>query len=152
MTAIQTARRLRHPVELHASIKRSCGVTSSEIVSDFSLDGCCVSGFFRVGEQVEISIRSIGLFRAEVCWTRLGKAGARFVDRNRDRPSPAPLGTCERGVAMIEYALLAAGIAVALVIALGGLGGSVSGRWGDVNDAVAGPSVNTGDVGGNGAD
>ena len=98
MTANQTARQLRHPVEWSASIKRSCGETAS----------------------------------------------ARFLYFKRDRPSPAQLGKCERGVAMVEYAILAAGIAVALVVALGGLGASVSGKWGDVNQAVAGPTFNAG--------
>lgn len=98
MTANQTARPLRHPAELSASIKLSRGETAS----------------------------------------------ARFLHLKRGRPSPAQIGNCERGVAMVEYAILAGGIAVALVVALGGLGASVSGKWGDVNQAVAGPTFNAG--------
>ena len=74
-------RRLRHAVNLDASVTRSNGTVLSCTVSDFSLDGCCLSGFFKIGEQVEVRIRAIGVLPAEIRWAVLGRAGARFLAR-----------------------------------------------------------------------
>lgn len=75
-------RRTRHPVQLEASVTRSSGSVMSCTLSDFSLDGCCLSGFFTVGERVEISVRPIGVLPAEIRWAEMGRAGARFLGRS----------------------------------------------------------------------
>jgi Flp pilus assembly pilin Flp len=46
------------------------------------------------------------------------------------------------GVATIEYAILAAGIAITLVAALTQLGRGVEGNWNEVDAAVQGPTYN----------
>ncbi len=72
-------RRVRHAVQLEASVTRSNGAVVVCTVSDFSLDGCCLSGFFKVGERVEVKIRPIGQLPAEIRWAAMGRAGARFL-------------------------------------------------------------------------
>lgn len=80
-------RRVRHAVELDASVTRSSGAIVSCKLSDFSLDGCCLSGFFTIGERVEVAVRSIGSLPAEIRWAAMGRAGARFLPRS---PRPGP--------------------------------------------------------------
>ena len=46
------------------------------------------------------------------------------------------LGCDERGVAVIEYALLCAFIALAVVVSLAGLGGGVNQTWSNVDHQV----------------
>ena len=72
-------RRVRHAVQLTASVTRSSGAVVSCKLSDYSLDGCCLSGFFTVGERVEIAVRPIGVLPAEIRWAAMGRAGARFL-------------------------------------------------------------------------
>lgn len=72
-------RRVRHAVQLKASVTRNSGAVVSCTLSDFSLDGCCLSGIFTVGEQVEIAVRPIGVLPAEIRWAAKGRAGARFL-------------------------------------------------------------------------
>ena len=72
-------RRVRHAVQLKAIVTRSNGTVVESTVTDFSLEGCCLSGFFKVGEQVEVKVRPIGLQRAEIRWVAMGRAGARFL-------------------------------------------------------------------------
>ena len=48
----------------------------------------------------------------------------------------AALGKDDRGVAMIEYAVLCAAIALVILVALTRLGGNVGANWNDVNDEV----------------
>jgi len=75
-------RRVRHAVQLKASVTRSSGAVVLCKLSDFSLDGCCLSGFFNIGERVEVSVRQIGVLPAEIRWTGMGRAGARFLSRS----------------------------------------------------------------------
>ena len=72
-------RRVRHAVQLKASVTRSSGAVVSCTLSDYSLDGCCLAGIFTVGERVEIAVRPIGVLPAEIRWAEMGRAGARFL-------------------------------------------------------------------------
>ena len=120
-------RRQRHPVRLDASVTRSGGFVLKTIVTDFSLEGCCLLGYFQPREIIEIAIRTIGRFQAQVQWVKQGRAGARFLSR-REPHIPGRAATFRRlladsrGVAAIEYALLAALIAMSLVAVLSTLG------------------------------
>ena len=143
MTVSESVRPLRHPVQLDASVRRDGEAATPCKVSDFSLDGCGISGFFRVGEQLEITIRTIGTFRAEVRWTRLSKAGARFVRRRTTGAADGLLAN-DKGTSAIEYAVLAAGIAVALVAALTGMGHNLGATWNGVDVAVEGTTFKQG--------
>lgn len=134
-------RRLRHPVRLDASVTRSGGFVLKTIVTDLSLEGCCVLGYFQPSEIVEIVIRTIGPLQAQMQWVKQGRAGARFLSRRKPRtPGHAP--TCQslladsRGVAAIEYAFLAALIAVALAGAFSALGAKVGEHFTDLATAV----------------
>ena len=130
----------RHAVALQASIKRASGRTCPCVVRDLSLDGCCVTGFFHIDEQIEIRIQPIGIFRAQVRWAFMGRAGVKFF---RNKPSAVPSRSLvgdTAGVAAIEYALLLALIALAIVVSLRNAGEGVRNNWNEVNSAVTGAS------------
>ena len=144
MTLTRPSRRTRHPVQLDATVRHDQGRATPCKVSDFSLDGCCIAGFFRVGEEVEVSIRTLGTFRGQVRWAHLGKAGARFLRKpSAGGPGRDRLLDNQNGVAAVEYAILAAGIAMTLVLALTQLGRGVEESWSEVNTAVQGTAYNT---------
>ena len=134
-------RRLRHAVRLDASVTRSGGFELKTIVTDLSLEGCCLLGYFQPSEIIEIAIRTIGRLQAQVQWVKQGRAGARFLSR-RDSNTANRSATCQRlaadvrGVAAIEYAFLAALIAVALVGAFSTLGAKVLEHFTDLAEAV----------------
>lgn len=69
----------RHPVALDASVIRSDGSELATVVRDLSVEGCCLSGEYRIGEYVEIRIEPIGTFQAQIRWALMGRAGARFL-------------------------------------------------------------------------
>lgn len=140
------ARRHRHNVRLDASVTRSGGFTLKTIVTDFSLEGCCLLGYFQPSEIVDLRIRTIGRFPAQIIWVKLGKAGVRFLSNRATASSPRvsrPLRLAHdrRGVAAIEYAFIAALIAVSLVAALSLLGARVGEQYSNVSAAVADPSA-----------
>jgi Flp pilus assembly pilin Flp len=98
-------------------------------------------GYFQPREIVDLGIRSIGKFRAQIQWVKLGRAGARFLSRREPRASPdaAPgqrLLADTRGVAAIEYAFLASPIAVSLVAALSMLGDKLSEHFTNIGAAI----------------
>lgn len=132
-------RRLRHPVRLDASVTRSGGFVLKTIVTDFSLDGCCLLGHFQPAEIIEVSIRTVGRLPAQIKWVQRGRAGARFLT-DRDHAAPCPAGrrllADKRGVAAIEYAFLAALIAVAILSALSAIGPKVRQPLIDVANAL----------------
>jgi hypothetical protein len=72
-------RRVRHTVELAATVKRDNGQSVRCTISDLSLEGCRLSGFFKVGERIEVAVRPIGTQAAEIRWAVMGTAGARFI-------------------------------------------------------------------------
>ena len=119
----------RHKVRLDAAATRGNGSEVKAIVTDLSLDGCCLIGPFKAGERVSLKIPNIGSLAAEVRWAFMGRAGARFMTRVNKR-----LG--ERGAAAIEYALLASLIALAIVAALTNVGGEVEGHYNSVDEQM----------------
>ena len=125
----------RHAVELDATVARD-GIAESSRVTDLSLDGCCLTGDFRIGEHLTVRVERLGEFPAQIRWALAGRAGARFI---RKDPEPAEtLVRDETGVAAIEYALIAALIAVAIVAALTRTGTAVGNNWNEVNQAMPG--------------
>ena len=72
-------RRQRHRVQLEAEVVQTDGSTSKTIVSDLSLDGCRVIGWFRIGDVVHLKIPRIGDVRGHVRWAINGQAGLRFI-------------------------------------------------------------------------
>ena len=72
-------RRLRHDVELAAQVHYPDGHTSSAAVSNLSLEGCRVQGWFRIGDVLDFTIPSIGRVRGQVRWAIGGHAGIRFL-------------------------------------------------------------------------
>ena len=71
-------RRRRHVVMLDAPVTRADGSVVQTTVSDLSLDGCRLTGTFRIGEQIVVKLPKIGDMSAVVRWAFLGRAGARF--------------------------------------------------------------------------
>ena len=132
-------RRQRHAVRLEASVATSGGGSIASDVTDLSLDGCCLTGRFKIGEQLQVKIPRIGLHTAEVRWSFLGRTGVRFIR------SCARLAAERSGVAAVEYAILASLIALALVGALVNLGGSIERSFNRTNQALpGGTEFNTG--------
>ncbi len=79
-------RRQRHAVRLEAAVTRDGGDVFTSGVSDLSLDGCCLTGSFRIGEQIQLKVPRIGMLSAEIRWAFMGRAGARFISSiPRDR-------------------------------------------------------------------
>ena len=140
----QPARRHRHTVRLDASVTRSDGPEIRTIVTDLSLEGCCLLGSFQRGEIFDLSIRKIGSFPTQIQWAKLDRAGARFLDRRATDTSPAArirgLMEDDRGVAAIEYALLMALIALSLLVALTQLGNGVEAHYSNISSAVEDPN------------
>ena len=125
-------RRQRHAVRLEASVTTSGGGMVASDVTDLSLDGCCLTGRFKIGEHLQVTIPRIGAHAAEVRWSFLGRTGIRFIR------SCARLAADRSGVAAIEYAFLAGLIAVALVGALVNLGGAVEQSFNQTNQSMPG--------------
>ncbi|WP_338501215.1 PilZ domain-containing protein [Sphingomonas kaistensis] len=72
-------RRHRHDVELLAEVHYPDGHTSGASVSNLSLDGCRLTGWFRIGDYLELTLPRIGRVRGQVRWAVGGEAGIRFV-------------------------------------------------------------------------
>ena len=75
-------RRQRHAVRLQASVTTSGGRSVVSDVTDLSLDGCCLSGQYKIGELLQLKIPRIGAHSAEVRWAYLGRSGVRFIRNN----------------------------------------------------------------------
>ena len=125
----------RHSVALEAIVGHGDSETASS-VTDLSLDGCCLSGDFRIGERIIVRIPKIGQFPAHVRWALLGRAGVRF-ERSQARPKEQ-LSSNAKGAAAIEYALLASLIALALLASISRTGDAVGNNWNEVNQAMPG--------------
>ena len=79
MTTSLPERRQRHAVRLDVSVTRAGGAPTAALLTDLSLDGCCLSGHYRIGEELAVRIPRIGDFVAHVRWAFMGRAGVRFV-------------------------------------------------------------------------
>ena len=64
--------------DLKAEVIQLDGSSMATIVSDLSLDGCSVAGWFRIGDTVVLEIPQIGKVQGQVRWAMRGKAGIRF--------------------------------------------------------------------------
>lgn len=82
-------RRRRHAVLLEAAVTKSDGSMVTSSVSDLSLDGCCLTGDFRIGEQIQLKIPRIGKLSAEIRWAFMDRAGARFINSVPGAAPPA---------------------------------------------------------------
>lgn len=122
-------RGLRHSVRLDASVTRTGGADVTAVVTDLSLDGCCLMGQFQIGERLTVNIPKVGSLAAEVRWAFMGRAGARFV-------TPTKTKMDNRGVATLEYALVASLIALSLVAGFSRLGGGVETKFNSVDNAL----------------
>ena len=93
----------RHSVRLDTRATRPDGGVVQAIVTDLSLDGCCLIGMFRIGERVTVAIPKVGKLDGEVRWAFMGRAGVRFVSDTRrkldqrNRPSRTGAGPAEAG-------------------------------------------------------
>lgn len=71
-------RRRRHVVRLEAEVVRGDGSRVTATVTDLSLDGCCLTGSFAIGERVVVTVPKIGPLKGQVRWAFMGRAGVRF--------------------------------------------------------------------------
>ena len=74
-------RKDRHPVEIDAVLHRTDGSKAPVKLTNFSDQGCRIESDeeLRVGERLAIAIPRMGQVKAQVRWSALGSAGARFV-------------------------------------------------------------------------
>lgn len=82
MSKSPSTRSPRHPTEIDASVNRPGEPELDVVITDLSIDGCQVRGYFRQGENLSVTIPNLGKFKAEVRWAKLGTAGLRF-ERSR---------------------------------------------------------------------
>jgi hypothetical protein len=77
----KAGRRDRHPVEIDAVLHRTDGSKSPVRLTNFSDQGCRIESDekLRVGERLAIAIPRMGQVKAQVRWSAVGSAGARFV-------------------------------------------------------------------------
>ena len=71
-------RQQRHKVDLEAAIVETDGSTRPITVSDLSLEGCKVTAWLRIGDEVTLRLPRVGLVRGQVRWALSGRAGIRF--------------------------------------------------------------------------
>lgn len=93
-------RRLRHAVKLEVTVNTGEGEPRLAEVANLSLEGCCVSGFYAIGSLVDLKIKPLGMFRAQVRWAFAGKAGLRFLKQSQ---RPRSVAADNRVVAAIKY-------------------------------------------------
>lgn len=72
-------RPVRHSTRLGATVQRPGEPPLPTTVTDLSIDGCRINGYFRVDEPLSVMIERIGHFDAQVRWARLGSAGLQFA-------------------------------------------------------------------------
>jgi hypothetical protein len=70
---------LRHEVELVAEVHYPEGHRTEAMISNLSLDGCRIQGWYRIGDVLELTIPKVGRVRGQVRWAIGGKAGIRFL-------------------------------------------------------------------------
>jgi hypothetical protein len=79
-------RRHRHDVDLEVQVRYGGGHVSRALINNLSLDGCRIIGWFRIGEQLNLSIPGIGLVHGQVRWAIGGEAGIRFHSKDEAGP------------------------------------------------------------------
>ena len=78
MTSEWPQRRPRHAVRLTAQIMRNDESCLEADVTNLSLEGCGIAGWYVIGERLTLDIPRIGKLRGQVRWAMLGRAGVRF--------------------------------------------------------------------------
>jgi hypothetical protein len=80
-TSERDGRKVRHPVEIEATVLHAGGGKTPVRLTNFSDEGCRIEGAegFRVGERLQIALPRMGQVKAQVRWTGLGSVGVRFV-------------------------------------------------------------------------
>jgi hypothetical protein len=68
----------RQRVRLVARVEREHGPAQEAELTDLSLEGCCLTGWFLIGERVTVDFPPVGKLRGQVRWAVLGRAGVRF--------------------------------------------------------------------------
>ena len=91
-------RRRRHAVQLEAAVTWSDGSIVVSSVSDLSLDGCCLTGTFRIGEQIQLAIPRLGTHVAQIRWSFLDRSGSRFVSAVSHPPAAQNVDGSEEGL------------------------------------------------------
>lgn len=86
MTNDQTDRRLRHAVQLEAQVRRGDGRVCASVVTNLSLEGCCLTGDYTIGEAVELELKPIGRLKGQIRWAFIGRAGVRFIRDSAEAP------------------------------------------------------------------
>ena len=79
-------RRLRHEVELVGEVHYPDGHRTEAMISNLSLDGCRLQGWYRIGDVLELTIPRIGRVRGQVRWALGGNAGIRFLPATGTAP------------------------------------------------------------------
>jgi hypothetical protein len=74
-------RKDRHPAVVDAVVHRTDGSKSPVRLTNFSDDGCRIEAEleFRIGERLQIAIPRMGQVKAQVRWSLVGSAGAKFL-------------------------------------------------------------------------
>ena len=63
---------------MDARLTRENGAILDSVVSDLSLEGCCVTGSFPIGERLTVQLTRIGTFHGQVRWSLCNRSGIRF--------------------------------------------------------------------------
>lgn len=69
---------------LDARITRADGGAVDSSVTDLSLDGCCITGRFSIGEALTIVMPRIGRLHGQVRWSLSNRTGIRFARQDRE--------------------------------------------------------------------
>lgn len=88
MTNDHLDRRLRHAVQLDASVTRSGGDSFATTVTDLSVDGCCLTGDYAIGEWVDLDAEQVGSLHGQIRWAVMGRAGLRFAKQDEETTAP----------------------------------------------------------------
>ena len=88
MFDVSTDRAQRFRLRLDVSVARRGTGVRPAVLTNLSLDGCCVTGPFCVGERVRIRVPGMGALDAQIRWATHDRAGARFVDERASLEYP----------------------------------------------------------------
>ncbi|MEO7364717.1 MAG: PilZ domain-containing protein [Sphingomicrobium sp.] len=73
-------------MQLEAAVARSDGSVVESRVSDLSLEGCCLTGSFPIGELIQVTIPRVGTHVAQIRWSFMDRSGARFISAVSQTP------------------------------------------------------------------
>jgi hypothetical protein len=64
---------------MDARLARADGSGADSVVSDLSLEGCCVTGRFPIGDTLTVTLPRIGTLTGQVRWSLGNRSGIRFA-------------------------------------------------------------------------